>query len=316
VRGYSRILITGGAGFVGSHLLDRLIEDDLEIIVLDNLQAGKLENIDKHMANKGFRFVRGDIRDFNLVKSLVKDVDAVFHQAAIVSVPQSLENPVLVNDVNVNGTLNLLWASLDSNVRRFVYASSCAVYGEAEHLPITEDSGLKPLSPYGVSKLAAESYVRVFFEVFGLETVCLRYFNVYGPRQAVSDYSGVITQFMMCASKNLNLTIFGDGEQTRDFVQVHDVVEANMLALGTKGIAGETFNIGTGIATTMNHLANMLLDVTDKTHLKVMYSKPIKGDIKHSYADISKAKTKLHYYPRISLKEGLKDLTKSFSMQE
>lgn len=312
MRGYSRILITGGAGFVGSHLLDRFLKNDLEVVVLDNLQAGKLENISRNITNKNFRFVRGDIRDFGFVKSLVKGVDAVFHQAAIVSVPQSLENPILVNDVNVNGTLNLLWASVDSDVKRFVYASSCAVYGEAEHFPITEDSRLRPISPYGVSKLSAENYVRVFHKVFGLETVCLRYFNVFGPRQAVGDYSGVITQFMNRVAKNLNLVVFGDGEQTRDFVHVNDIVEANMLALDTKRIAGEAFNIGTGKATTINQLADTLLQVINKTRLKVMHSKPLKGDIKHSVADISKAKTKLHYYPKISLKEGLKDLTKSF----
>ena len=316
MQGYSRILITGGAGFIGSHLVDRLMEKDLEVIVLDNLQTGKSENISRHTTRKNFRFVRGDVRNFDLVKNLVKDVDAVLHQAAIVSVPQSLENPILVNDVNVNATLNLLKASVDFDVKRFVYASSCAVYGEAENLPIREDSGLRPLSPYGVSKLAAESYVRVFYEVFGLETVCLRYFNVYGPRQAVSDYSGVAARFMDHVAKNLDLEIFGDGEQTRDFVHIHDIAEANILALGTKGIAGEAFNIGTGMSSTINQLADMLLEVTNKTCLKVTHSKPAKGDIKHSVADISKAKTKMHYYPKISLEEGLKDLTKSFGIRK
>jgi UDP-glucose 4-epimerase len=311
MRGYSRILITGGAGFIGSHLVRRLIRENLEIIVLDNLQAGKLENISRYVTKKNFRFVHGDVRDLNLVKSLVKDVDAVFHEAAIVSVPQSIENPVLANDVNVNGTLNLLKASVDSDVTRFAYASSSAVYGEAKNLPIREDSRLSPLSPYGVSKLAAESYVKVFHEVFGLETICLRYFNVYGPGQRYGEYSGVITQFLNRAAKSLPLIVFGDGEQIRDFVNIQDVVEANILALKTRGIAGETFNIGTGAATTINQLANMLLEVTNKTHLKVTHSKPKKGDIKHSVADISEAKMKLHYCPNVSLKKGLEGLNRS-----
>jgi UDP-glucose 4-epimerase len=182
-----------------------------------------------------------------------------------------------VNDANVNGTLKLLWASVDSDVRRFVYASSCAVYGEAENLPIEEDSRLKPLSPYGVSKLAAECYVRVFYKVFGLKTVCLRYFNVYGPRQAYSDYSGVITQFINCVKKNRDLLIFGDGEQTRDFVHVSDVATANTLALEAEGVAGEALNIGTVVPSTINQLARMLLEVTNQTHLNLKHSEPRKN---------------------------------------
>lgn len=181
MHGYSRVLVTGGAGFVGSHTVDRLLAEGLEVVVLDDLRSGSLGNINQHLEKEGFGFVRGDVRDSGLVKDLVRDVDAVVHLAALVSVPESIKDPVLTNDVNVNGTLNLLKASVDFNVKRFVYASSCAVYGNAEVLPIKEDSPLKPLSPYGVSKLAAENYARVFREVYGLETVCLRYFNVYGP---------------------------------------------------------------------------------------------------------------------------------------
>ena len=314
--GYSRVLVTEGAGFIGSHLVDRLLTEGLEVVVLDNLREGQPENVKQHIGKEDFQFVRGDIRDYNLVKNLATDIDAVFHLAALISVPDSIRDPDLTDDVNVDGTLNLLKAFMNSSVKRFVYASSCAVYGEAESLPISEDCPLKPTSPYGVSKVAAENYVRVFCEVFGLETVCLRFFNVYGPRQAYGDYSGVITQFMNRAVKNLNLVIFGDGEQTRDFVNIRDVVEANMLALRTKRIAGEAFNIGTGMATTINQLTNVLLEVTNKTHLKVTPSKARKGDIKYSVADISKAKMKLNYYPKVSLREGLKDLTKSFGIQK
>jgi len=314
MHGFSRVLVSGGAGFIGSHLVDRLLGDGFEVVVLDNLCGGRVENVKQHIGEGSFRFVRGDVRDSSVVEELVRGVDAVFHLAALVSVPESFKDPVLTNDVNVGGTLNLLRVCVGSDVKRFVYASSCAVYGEAESLPLREDSPLRPASPYAVSKLAAENYVRVFYEIFGLETVCLRYFNVYGSRQVYSEYSGVMTQFISCLTKNLPLVIFGDGEQTRDFVQVQDVVEANMLALKNKGIVGETFNIGTGVATTINQLANVLLEVANKTHLKVMHSKPRRGDIKYSVADISKVKNKLHYNPKVSLGKGLKEISKTHSL--
>jgi len=194
-----------------------------------------------------------------------------------------------------------------SDVKRFVYASSCAVYGEAESLPLREDSPLRPASPYAVSKLAAENYVRVFYWVYGLETVCLRFFNVYGSRQLYSEYSGVIAQFISCLTKDLPLVIFGDGEQTRDFVHVQDVVEANMLALKSEGVVGETLNIATGTSATINELADLVLEVAGKTDLKVVHSEPRKGDIKHSVADISKVRRKLGYDPEISLRDGLEE---------
>jgi UDP-glucose 4-epimerase len=311
MHGYSRVLVTGGAGFIGSHTVDRVLTEGFEVVVLDDLRSGLLENINAHFSTGKFRFVRGDIRDSGLVKDLVRDVDAVVHLAALISVPESIKDPVLTNDVNVNGTLNLLKACVDFSVKRFVYASSCAVYGNAESLPIKEDCPARPESPYGVSKLVAENYVHIYHEDFGLETVCLRYFNVYGPRQVFGDYSGVITQFISRLAKGLPLVIFGDGEQTRDFVQVQDVAEANMLALKNGGVAGETFNIGTGAATTINQLANVLLGITNKTHLELKHSKPREGDIKYSVADISKAEKNLHYAPKISLRDGLMVLVKN-----
>jgi UDP-glucose 4-epimerase len=311
---YSRVLVTGGTGFIGSHLVDRLLKEGVEVIVLDNLQGGRLENISQHLRKKKLCFVQGDIRNYRLVRNLAKGVDAILHQAARVSVPESIADPVLTDDVNVNGTLNLLKASVESDVKRFVYASSCAVYGDAEVVPINEDCVPRPTSPYGFSKLEAENYVRVFHEVFRLETVCLRYFNVYGLRQINSSYSGVITQFVNQLAKNLPLVIFGDGGQSRDFVHVQDVVEANMLALKVKGVEGETFNIATGIGTTINQLANMLLEITNKSCMKVVYSKPRKGDVKHSVGDISKAKEKLHYSVKFSLKEGLKEIVENYNI--
>lgn len=217
----------------------------------------------------------------------------------------------MTNDVNVNGTLNLLRACVDLGVRRFVYASSCAVYGEAERLPIKEDCPAKPMSPYGVSKLVAENHLCAFHEKFGLETVCLRYFNVYGPRQTYNDYSGVITQFLNRLTQDLHLVVFGDGEQTRDFVYVQDVAEANLLALKHARAAGEVFNIGTGVATSINQLANTLLEATSKTYLKSVHSKPREGDIRYSAADISKARNRLGYNPKVSLIEGLRKLVQS-----
>jgi UDP-glucose 4-epimerase len=313
---YSSVLVTGGAGFIGSHIVDQLLAEGVKVIVLDNLRTGRLKNVSRNEGKESLRFVRGDVRDSRLIKELVNNVDAVFHYAALVNVTESLENPVLVNDVNVNGTLSVLKACLNSEVRRFVYASSCAVYGEAESLPVKEESLLMPTSPYGVSKLAAETYVRVFYKIFGLETVCLRFFNVYGPRQVYNNYSAVITQFMNRLAKRKPLVIFGDGEQTRDFIHVKDVARMSLLALKTREAAGETFNIGTGIATTITQLVNTLLEITKENHAKIEHSIARKGDIKHSVADISKAKKKLHYSPKISLKKGLEELTKSHYMQK
>ena len=311
---YSKVLVTGGAGFIGSHLVDRLLKEGIEVVVLDNLQGGRLKNIRQHLGKKNLCFVRGDIRNYRLVRKLVKDVDAIIHQAARVSVPESIEDPVLTNDVNVNGTLNLLKAAVESDVKRFVYASSCVVYGDAEVMPIKEDCLPKPISPYGASKLAAESYVQAFHEVFRLKTVCLRYFNVYGSRQVHSCYSGVITQFVDRLAKNLPLVIFGDGKQSRDFVHVQDVVKANMLALRIKGVEGEIFNIATGVATTINQLASTLLEITNKSCLKVVHSKPRKGDVKHSVGDNSKAKKELQYNVKFSLREGLKELVDDYGI--
>jgi len=312
---YSKILVTGGVGFIGSHLVDRLLAEDVSVVILDNLHGGRLENIEQHIGKESFRFVKGDVRDSGLVRDLTRDVDAVVHLAAQVSVPESIRDPVLTNDVNVSGTLNLLSAMTNSDVRRFVFASSCAVYGDAKDLPTKEDYPLVPSSPYGVSKLAAESYVRVFYEVFGLQTVCLRCFNVYGHRQFYSSYSGVIILFLRCLAKDLPLVIFGDGEQTRDFVHVKDIVEANILALRSEGIGGEIFNIGTGVATTINHLANALLETADKTYLELIHTEPRKGDIKNSVGDISKAKNKFNYKPKIPLRDGLVNLVKGCSTQ-
>jgi len=312
VHRFKKALVTGGAGFIGSHLVDRLLSEGFEVVVLDNLSNGSLENIAHHMGRRDFHFVRGDIRNRQLVKRLVKDVDVIFHEAAFVSVPRSVEEPALANEVNVAGTLNLLEACLNSDVERFIYASSSAVYGESEVLPKHEGLTPQPISPYAVSKLAAEHYVRVFYEVYGLKTVSLRYFNVYGPRQRYGPYSGVITIFINRLLRGEPPIIFGDGEQTRDFTNIRDVVEANMLALKSPGAVGEVFNVATGVATTINQLARMLQEITGRQELKPIHTKPRPGDIKHSYADIGKARKILGYQPQVPLRDGLAELVEWF----
>jgi UDP-glucose 4-epimerase len=226
-------------------------------------------------------------------------------------VPDSIKNPLLVNKVNVIGTLNLLKASLDGDIKRFVQASSAAVYGETETLPISEDVILKPISPYAVSKIAAENYAQVFSRVYGLETVCLRYFNVYGPRQMNNPYSGVITIFVNEILRNRPPKIFGDGKQTRDFVFVEDVVSAAILALTEKNAVGEIFNIASGKATIINKLVQILEKIMGKKNLKPVHKEPREGDIRHSYASIEKAKTLLGYEPMFSLEKGLKEIVQS-----
>jgi len=312
-RSYSKILVTGGAGFIGSHIVDRLLSDSFEVMVIDNLCTGRLENIAHCQNREGFHFIEGDVRNFELVKRVIKDVDVVFHEAALVSVTRSVENPALTNEVNVTGTLTLLKACLDSSVRRFIHASSSSVYGETETLPKHEGLTPQPISPYAVSKMAAESYVKVFHKVYGLETVCLRYFNVYGARQTYGPYSGVITIFMNRLLSDQPPIIYGDGEQTRDFTNVQDVVNANMLALTNKSAVGEVFNVATGVSTTINQLAKMLQEITGKLDLKPVYTNPRPGDIRHSFADISKAKKVLGYHPKVSLGEGLAHLVKWYT---
>ncbi len=311
-KSYSKTLVTGGAGFIGSHIVDRLLKEGFEVTVIDDLSTGRRENIVHHQDRKDFHFVKGDVRNTALVKKVVEDVDAVFHEAALVSVPSSIENPLLTNEINVSGTLNLLKACTDANVKRFIYASSTAIYGDTETLPKHEKLMPQPISPYAVSKLAAENYVKIYHKVYCLNTICLRYFNVYGPRQTYSPYSGVITIFINSLLKNEPPIIYGDGKQTRDFVHVQDVVEANVLALTKETAIGEVLNVATGTPTTINQLAAMLQQVM-KTNLEPVYTSPRPGDIKHSYADITKANKLLQYNPEISLRNGLTQLVKWYA---
>ena len=310
---HQRILVAGGAGFIGSHIVDKLLREDMEVTVLDNLSTGRMENLEQHKHNKNLQLVKGDIRNAKQVEAAVRNVDAVFNDAAVVSVRLSIDNPMLVNEVNVNGALNLLKASVDGDVKRFVQASSASVYGDAETLPITEGTLFKPISPYAVSELAAESYAKAFHKVYGLQTVCLRYFNVYGPRQSYSPYTGAITIFMNQLLNNEPITIFGDGEQTRDFVYVEDVASANMLALTRKEAVGEVFNIATGAATSVNVLVKTLMKIVGRARTEPRYLESKSGEIKHSRASIEKAKRILGYKPIFTIDNGLRQLVKWYT---
>lgn len=301
---FGKVLVTGGAGFIGNHLVDALVKEQYGVIVLDDLSSGAFENVKQYLAN-GVTFINGDVRDKQVVIEALKDVDAVFHFAAVTSVPYSVRNPSVTYDVNVLGTMNLLEACLHMDVKKFVFASSCALYGEAEYLPIDEKHPANPVSPYALSKLEAEKCCAKFFEMYGLKMSILRLFNVYGSRQRWNQYSGVITSFIQRLRQKRPPIIYGNGEQTRDFVHVNDVVQACMLVLGNEGLAGQTFNVGTGESTSVNWLARLLTQIFGHEGIVPLYKGCKVGDLRHSYADMNKAKEVLGYRAKTSLKEGL-----------
>jgi len=297
----AKTIVTGGAGFIGANLAKELSTKNT-VIVIDNLSAGKKGNLTE-LLGKNIRFVDGSIGDISLLKRLFKNADFVFHQAAISSVAKSIENPLATNETNVTGTLNVLVAARDNGVKKVIYASSAAIYGDTPTLPQKEEIMPNPQSPYAVTKLIGEYYCQVFQAVYGLPTVSLRYFNVYGPKQDPnSEYAAVIPRFIKSASEGKPLIIFGDGEQTRDFVFVSDVVQANILAAesDTTGV----FNIAQGRSVTINELARLVIGIMNKD-LGVVYKGTRVGDIRHSLADISRAKL-IGYKPRYDLEQGLR----------
>ena len=302
------ILVTGGAGFIGSHLVERLIREGENVTVLDNLTTGRKENLSSVSARDTFRFVQGDIRDREIVRSCMKDTDRVVHLAAIASVPFSNRNPVETHDVNVEGTLNILRACGEYNVAKMVYASSCAVYGEPVFLPVAEDHRLSATSPYAASKIAAEAYCQVFREKHDLATVCLRAFNVYGSKQHNSDYGGVLTQFISRLTKQQPPIIYGDGEQSRDFIHVNDVVDAVARILHTPNGTNGTYNLGSGKATTINELARTLQRLLGDGEFRPVYTLARPGDVRHSQADIGKARRGFGFEPLTRLDDGLEKL--------
>ncbi|MBW2608287.1 MAG: SDR family oxidoreductase [Deltaproteobacteria bacterium] len=298
-----KALITGGAGFIGSHIVDALLSNGCQVAVIDNLATGKLSNL-KHIRDK-ISFYKGDICDRQALDTAVKDCEVIFHQAAMVSVPQTVKNPVGSAMVNEIGTLSVLESARKHNVKRVVLASSSAVYGDDPQLPKCETMVSKPLSPYAVQKLTGEYYARLYNELYGLETVCLRYFNVYGPRQdPTSPYSGVISIFMSKAISKEAPVIYGNGNQYRDFVFVDDVVKANLLAAITEGASGEVFNIGTGKYVTIEKLWKMTCDLCS-LNIKPEYKPPRDGDIVESVSSIDYAETVLGYQPEYLFEKGL-----------
>lgn len=304
-----KIAITGGAGFIGSHLAERLSKDN-DVIVIDDLSTGNLHSIEDF--EDRIEFDKTSVLDRKGVLKLFKDVDLVFHLAALISVIESVEDPIRYAEVNILGSLNVLCAARDRGVQRVVYASSCALYGDTTELPISEDHPIQILSPYGLSKATAESYFDLSHELYGLETVVLRYFNVYGPRQNPdSPYAPVIPKFIRQLLEGKEITVYGDGNQTRDFTFVEDVVSGTILAAERKKASGETFNIASGKGTSVGELVECLERVM-KTGAKVHHDAPRAGEIKHSYANVSKARRILGYEPMVSLEEGLRKTVESF----
>jgi len=298
-----RYLVTGGAGFIGSNTVDELVRRGHGVVVVDDLSAGKEENLADSRSK--ITFMKGSITDLETVQRATQQADYVIHLAARTSVPRSVKDPLETNRVNIEGTLNVLLAARDNKVRRVVIAASSSAYGETPTLPKKETMQPVPISPYGVTKYVAELYAFVFGRCYGLETVCLRYFNIFGPRQDPdSPYSGVLSRFATAFLDSEQPVVFGDGEQTRDFTYVENAVQANLLACEAPDVGGQTFNVGTGARISLNRTLELLRKISGK-HLQAKYDPPREGDIRDSQADISRAKQSLGYEPSVEFEEGL-----------
>ena len=299
-----RILVTGAAGFIGSNLVDGLLAAGHELRALDNFSTGHRSNLEHVAAD--IDVVEGDLRSYERVSWAARGCDAVFHQGAMPSVPRSVQDPLTSSEINIGGTLNVLLAARDAGVRRVVFASSSSVYGDAPGFPRVETQATSPLAPYAVSKLAAEQYCRVAHLVYGLETVCLRYFNVFGRRQdPFSQYSAVIPKFITAMQAGVAPTIYGDGAQSRDFTHVDDVVAANLLALDAAPAAGRIYNIACGRQVSLNDLVEQLNEILG-TQLQADHLKPRPGDVKHSLADVERAAAELGFRAAVAFDEGLR----------
>jgi len=306
----STVLVTGGAGFIGSHLVDRLLRDGHTVRVLDSFATGRRENL-AHLED--VEIVEGDIQSYERVHTAVRGCDCVLHQAALPSVPRSVQDPLMTNVVNVTGTLNVLLAARDSGVRRVVYASSSSVYGPGVELPKREDAPPQPVSPYAVSKLAGESYCRAFAAVYGLESIALRYFNVFGPRQdPTSQYSAVIPRFITAARGARPVTVYGDGSQSRDFTFIDNVVQANLCALSAPRAEGQALNIACGERISLLEVIGVLGDLLQQ-EVEIDHAPPRAGEIPHSLADVSRAATEIGYVPAIGFRDGLARTVESFA---
>jgi UDP-glucose 4-epimerase len=305
-----KVLVTGGAGFIGSHLARRLLAEGHEVRVVDNFSTGNRANLAR--LDGEIEILEGDIQSYERAHNAVRDCEVVFHEAALPSVPRSIQDPLTSNAANVIGTLNILLASRDSGVRRVVFASSSSIYGADLTLPKQEDKAPQPISPYAVAKLAGEGYCRSFSQVYALETVALRYFNVFGPRQdPLSHYAAVIPKFTSALLAGRPPVVFGDGEQSRDFTYIDNVVGANLLAAGAEGVSGQTFNIACGDRITLNRLLEELREITG-IDLEANYIDPRPGDVLHSLADIGKARETLGYEPSVSFSTGLRRTVEAY----
>jgi len=298
-------LVTGGAGFIGSHITAALAESGARVRVIDDLSTGYFHNLEGIKGD--IDFIQASLVDESQMRSALEDVELVFHEAAIPSVPRSVDKPVETHVACVDATFSLLVAARDQRVRRVIYAASSSAYGDQPELPKREDMRPQPLSPYAVAKLVGEYYCQVFTRVYGLETVSLRYFNVFGPRQdPTSQYSGVISRFVTSILEGQQPVIYGDGEQSRDFTYISNVVDANLRASESGRAVGQVINIANGIQVTLNSLLDTLKALTGRRAVQAHYVEPRKGDVRHSLADISRARSLLEYEPRVGLEDGLR----------
>lgn len=306
----SNVLVTGGAGFIGSHLVEYLIGQGCSVVVLDNFSSGKMGNLEGLTGSGKLRIVEGDIRKRSAVDEASRGIDAVVHLAALVNVAESVKSPFETHDVNVTGTLNVLAAAVKYKVQKFVFASSAAVYGDGHPLPLREECDLRPLSPYAASKVSGEYYCSVFCECYGLSSVILRFFNVYGARQGDSVYSGVITSFVRSGLRGESITVYGDGSQTRDFIDVKDIVAAVAKALDFNCSKNKVFNVCTGKPTSINYATRCVSEALGK-EVRVAHVKPREGDILHSYGDPTRALKTLRFTARVGFREGLERFVES-----
>ena len=301
-----KYLVTGGAGFIGSNIVSQLLKDRQQVVALDNFATGKRENILPLMKDKNLTMIEGDLRSFHIVRAAVKGVDYILHQGALPSVPRSINDPITSNDVNILGMLNILEAAKEFGVKRVVCASSSSIYGNSETMPKVESMPVNPLSPYALTKYAQERYCQIFSKIYGLETVALRYFNVFGPNQdPTSEYSAVIPKFIRLIMQDKEPVIYGDGSQSRDFTFVENNVWANIQACTAPKAAGEVINVACGERYTLIDLVNMINEILGK-NVEPKFAPDRAGDVKHSLAGIQKAKELLRYEVRVDFKEGLK----------
>ena len=323
-RKLNKVMVTGGAGFIGSHICDRLITMGIEVVCVDNLFSGFEDNITHLIGNENFKFVNSDISDYDDCFSAMEGCDAICHQAAIGSVPRSIKDPVRTNIANSNGTLNIFQSAFERGIERVVFASSSSVYGDDSNLPKIENRIGIQLSPYAVTKRVGELYASVFYNLKGIETIGLRYFNIFGPRQSPEGaYAAVIPKFIQKMMNGESPIIFGDGSQSRDFTYVSNAVDANILALttGNKTTYGKIFNIACGDSLSLIEIFNVIRDILSEENTDIRKIEPVhqeerEGDVKHSKADISNAEKLLKFHPKIKAREGLKNTVDHFIIKD